>query len=30
MYDCMRTLQQVILKNIEWSSTIYVQIYTII
>ena len=30
MYDCMRTLQQVILENIEWSSTIYVQIYTII
>ena len=25
MYDCMKTLRQVILENLEWSSTIYTE-----
>ena len=24
MYDCMKTLRQVILENMKWSSTIYI------
>ena len=25
MYDCIETLRQIILENVEWSSTIYTE-----